>query len=841
MSEGIADCQLPIADFRCTSKFLQIGNWQSAITSDLMKNLLKDIRHGLRSLLRQPAFTIVAVITLALGIGANTAIFSLVNAVLLRALPFQNPEQLVSVGTSAGQGGLPGLAGFQYLASKEKSNSFDGLAAYTDNNFNLIGNGEPERISCAQVTASLFTTLGVQPIVGRTFLPEEDRSGQNHVAVVSEGFWQRRYGRDVSLVGSTIQLDDKNYTVVGVMPSNFRFPGDFEIWLPLALDPIRETQGNFFSLVEVVGRLKPDVLVQQAQAELDLISQQAATQLKEPVQPASLQIHPLHQQLVAGVRLTLLVLWGAVGLVMLLACANVANLMLARTVSRQREMAVRAAVGARRWQLIRQLLGESLSLGILGGALGLLLAFWGVSAIASLVPEGLASSVHNLTAIALDWRVFGFTLAISLFMALVFGIFPALSGSRPDLLKVLRESSSRNLMSFGLRSMRGWLIVTELALALILLLGAGLLVRSFRQLTAVDLGFNRQNVLMARINLPRSVYRTEQQTSAFQQQLIERVKALPGVESTGTINHTPLSGFGIVVFTGIEGQPAPDKDKDLPVGVGTVSPDYFKTLQIPLISGRTYDERDRADAPKVAIVNQAFAQRYFPGGDVLGKRIGFGCEDGLCTTIVGVVGNVKQESITADVSPEIFVPFSQMPMNGLTLFIRTTGNTTDLVGALRNEVFAIDRNQPVFSVKTLDQRVVETIAVSRSLMFLFSGFALLALVLACVGIYGIVAYSVSQRTREIGIRMALGARAVDVLRLILKNGMTLVLSGIVIGVGGALALTRFLATLLFGVTPTDMLTFVVVSLVLIGVALIACLIPARRATKVDPLTALRYE
>lgn len=806
-----------------------------------MNNLFKDLRHGLRSLLRQPAFTVVAVITLALGIGANTAIFSLVNAVLLRALPFETPEQLVSVGKAAGQGGLPGLAGYEYLAWKEKSNSFEGLAAYTDNNFNMIGNGEPERISCAQVTASLFPTLGVQPLMGRTFLPEEDRRGQNQVAVVSEGFWQRRYGRDASLVGSTIQLDDKSYTVVGVMPSSFRFPGDFEIWLPLALDPIRETQGDYFSLVEVMGRLKPDVMAQQAQTELGRLSQQASTELKDPVPPAILEIHPLHQQLVVGVRLTLLVLWGAVGLVMLLACANVANLMLARTVARQREMAVRAAVGARRWQLVRQLLGESLILGIVGGALGLLLAVWGVSVIASLVPEGLASSVHNLNAIDLDWRVFGFTLAISLLMALVFGIFPALTGSRPDLLKVLRESSVRNLMSFGLRSMRGWLVVTELALALILLLGAGLLVRSFRQLTAVDLGFNRENVLMARINLPRSVYRTEPQTSDFHRQLIERVKALPGVESTGTINHTPLSGFGVIVFTGIENQPPPDREKDLPIGIGTVSPDYFRTLQIPLLSGRIYDERDRADAPKVAIVNQAFAQRYFPGGDVLGKRVGFGCEDGLCTTIVGVVGNVKQESITADVTPEIYVPFSQMPMNGMTLFVRTTGNPADLARALRSEVFAIDRNQPVFNLKTLDQRVVETIAVSRSLMLLFSGFALLALVLACVGIYGIVSYSVSQRTREIGIRMALGARAVDVLRLVLKNGMTLVLSGIVIGVAGALVLTRFLATLLFGVTPTDTLTFVVVSLVLISVALIACLIPARRATRVNPLEALRYE
>ena len=805
-----------------------------------MKNLLKDLRHGLRTLLRQPGFTVVAVITLALGIGANTAIFSLVNAVLLRELPFKDPEQIVSIGKQAGVGGLPGLAGYEYLAWKEKSSSFADLAAYSDDNFNLIGQGEPERISCARVTASLFTTLGVQPIRGRTFLPEEDRPGQNRVAIVSEGFWQRRYGNSEALVGGPLQLNDKTYTVVGIMPSSFRFPGNFEIWLPLALDPIKE-KGDFLSLVEVVGRLKPDVVAQQAQTELNLISQHASTELKDPPPVSALEIHPLHQQLVVGVRLTLLVLWGAVGLVMLLACANVANLMLSRTVSRQREMAIRAAVGARRWQLIRQLLVESLILGVVGGALGLLVAVWGVSAIASLVPEGFASSVHNLNAIALDWRVFGFTLVLSLLMALVFGIFPALSGSRPDLLKVLRESSARNLMSFGLRSMRGWLVVTELALALILLLGAGLLVRSFRQLTAIDLGFNHDNVLMARINLPRSVYRTDEQTAAFHRQLVERVKALPGVESTGTINHTPLSGFGVIVFTGIEGQPPPDRDKDLPIGVGSVSVDYFRTLHIPLLSGRVYDERDRADSPKVAVVNQAFAKRYFPAGDVLGKRVGFGCEDGLCTTIVGVVGNVKQESITTDVAPEIYVPFSQMPMNGMTLFVRTNSNPADFARTVRAEVLAIDKNQPVYDVKTLNQRVIETIAASRSLMLLFSGFALLALVLASIGTYGIVSYAVSQRTREIGIRMALGAQAIDVLRLVLKNGMTLVVAGIAIGIGGALALTRFLTTMLFGVTPTDTLTFVVVSLALAAVALIACLVPARRATKVDPLEALRYE
>ena len=804
--------------------------------------MMKDIGYSIRVLTKSPAFASIVIVTLGLSIGANTAIFSLVNTVLLRALPFRDPERLVSISKRAGEGGMPGLAGYQYLAWKEKSTAFEDVAAYSDNNFNLIGQGEPERIACAQVTASLFTTLDVQPLRGRTFLPEEDVRGNNQVAIVSEAFWQRRYGRDEALVGSILQLDQKNYTVVGIMPAAFRFPGEFEIWLPLALDPVRETQGDWFSLVQVAGRLKPGASAQQAQTELSLLSTQASAHFKETPPPATLEILPLHQQLVTGVRLTLLVLWGAVGLVMLLACANVANLTLSRTVSRQREMAVRAAVGARRWQLIRQLLAESLVLGLAGGALGLLLAVWGTRAIASIVPEGFASSVHDLNAIGLDWRVFGFTLALSLLTGVIFGIVPALTGSRPDLLRVLRDSGARNLMNFGLRSMRGWLVVTELALALILLLGAGLLVRSFAQLTAIDLGFDRENVLTARVNLPRSVYRAEPQTTSFYQQLFERLKSLPGVTSSGAITHTPLSGFGIIAFTEIEGNPPPDRDKDAPIGIGSVSNDYFRTLKIPLLSGRVYDDSDKADGAKVAIVNQAFARRYFPNGDAIGKRVGFGCEKELCRTIVGVVGDVKQESITADVTPEMYLPFSQMPTNGMTLFLRTNGgNPAELTRALRSEVLAIDKNQPIFNVKTLDQRVIETIAASRSLMFLFSGFALLAMVLAVVGVYGIISYSVSQRTREIGIRMALGARAADVLRMVLRNGMTLVLAGIVIGVGGALALTRFLATLLFGVTPTDTLTFVVVSAVLIAVALIACLLPARRATKVDPLEALRYE
>jgi putative ABC transport system permease protein len=808
--------------------------------------MTKDLLHSIRSLLRHPGFTAVAVITLMLAIGVNTTIFSVVNAVLLKALPFRSPEQLVSVHSVSGPGGFPGIAGYQYLAWKEKNTTLEDLAAYSDDNINLTGNGEPERIPYARVTASLFTTLGVQPVRGRFFLPEEDKPGATNVVVVSEKFWQRRYGRDEKILQQTLTLDNKPYLIVGVMPNSFRFPGEFDIWLPFALDPYKETHGDFFALVEVVGRLKPDTTLAAAQTELGVLAKQASAEGSEPGKerlPGSpVEVTPLHNQLIAGVRSTVYALWGAVALVMLLACVNVASLMISRTLARQREITVRAAVGARRWQLIRQLLTESVIVGLAGGGLGLLMAVWGLRGVASLVPRGFASSVYDLNNIRLDWRVFAFTLGLSVLTGIVFGLAPALTASKPDLIQALRNSRSQGLMSFGLRSFRGWLVVSELALAVVLLLAAGLLVRSFNKLLAIDLGFNRENVLTTRISLPRSVYREETKTQEFYDNLLQRVKVLPGVQSAGMINHTPLSGFSIIAFMGIEGHQL-DREKDAPIGIGSVSADYFQTIGIPLLSGRTYDARDRADGQKVAIVNQVFANRFFADGNVLGKRVGFGCEkkEGLCRTIVGVVGNSRQESITDAVTPEIYVPFAQMRMNGMTLMIRTTSDPLNVARALRGEVLAIDKNQPIHDVKTLAQRVDEAVAVSRSLMVLFTAFALLALVLAAVGIYGIVSYAVTQRTHEIGIRMALGARTGNVLSLIMKSGFVLVFTGIVIGVGGALMLTRFLTTLLFGVTPTDRFTFVFVSLIFFVIATLASLIPALRATRVDPLIALRYE
>jgi len=805
-----------------------------------MNSLFKDIRYGIRSLLRQPSFTVVAVLTLALGIGVNSAIFSMVNALLIKALPFQNPAQLVVVNPQASDNGLSAIAGYEYLSWKERSQSFENLAAYSNDNFNLSGRGEPERLSCAEVTSSLFPLLGVQPLKGRTFLPEEDRPGNDRVAIVSEGFWQRRYNSNSSLVGDTITLNGANYTVVGIMPKGFRFPGEYDIWVPLVLDQQKEV-GDWFTLVQVVGRLKTNISLPQARTELGLLSQQASTSIKEAPPVSAKEIVPLQKDLMSSFRLTVLVLWGAVGLVLLIACANVASLMLARTVSRQREMAVRAAVGASRFTIIRQLLTESLVLGIAGGLLGVVVSFWCIQAITWIVPESFASSIYDLKQVHIDGTVFLFTLGISLLTSILFGLAPAISASRPDLIRTLRDLRAASVFQTGLRSVRAWLVVAELAVAVILLLGAGLLTRSFTNLMSINPGFEAHNVLTMRIELPRSSYSKPEQTAQFYTNLLQRLRDTPAVEAVGAISHSPFADYGIVAFTQIEGQPPTNRHEDKALGIGAVSDDYFRTLKIPLISGRFNDATDKADGNPVALVNNAFAHRYFPAGDAVGKRIGFGCKEALCRTIVGVVGDVKQESLTGAAAPEIFLPLSQFVMNGMTLFIRTTAEPLSLVKTVRSEVFALDKNQPIYRVQTLSQRVQETVADARALMFLLGAFALLALLLATIGVYGIISYSVGQRTHEIGIRMALGARSADVMKLIMANGLVLTIAGIALGTVGSVVLTRFLKSLLFGVTPTDKLTFVLVGFLLLIVALLACLIPARRAAKVDPLVALKYE
>ncbi|HEX5707825.1 MAG TPA: ABC transporter permease [Pyrinomonadaceae bacterium] len=805
-----------------------------------MMSLSQDVRYGARMLWRQPGFTLVAVLTLALGIGANTAIFSVINAVLLRPLPYADPDRVVSV-KKIKRTGIPGITGLEYLEWRE-TQSFEAVAAHTYNNFNLTGDGEPERLPVAQVTANLFPLLGVQPLAGRAFLPEEDAPGRNQVVIVSRGFWQRRYGGDPSLVGKTITLNETPYTVVGVMPESFRFPGGYDLWMPLALNEAVEREGKRMSLIEVVARLRPGVRLEQARAELEATGARVA-ETREEGAATSLDVVPLHQQLVSGLRTMLLLLFGTVGLVLLIACANVANLLLARTAAREKEMAIRAAVGAARWRIVRQLLTESALLALAGGALGGLLSMWCIAPVVSLIPESVAGSIQGVSEIGADARMFAFTFGVSLLTALVFGLAPALQASKPDLNESLKEGGKQARGWRGGR-LRSAFVVFELALTLVLLVGAGLLVRSFDRLLRVEPGFKSEGVLTMRIDLPRSRYRQSAQMLGFYEQLLERVGALPGVASAGIVNHRPFQGHGMVAFFDLEGVPRLDRETERPIPAGVVSPAYFHTLSIPVAEGRAFNDGDTKEAMQVAVVNAAFARRFYPNESAVGKRISFDCKEEreLCRTIVGVVGDVRQEELTTEPTPEIYVPHAQGMMGGMTLMVRVSGgDPLALAGAVRAQVSAVDKDQPVSQVKTLGQYVSEATARSRSLTLLLVMLAGIALVLAVVGVYGVVSYTVAQRTHEIGVRMALGAQGGDVLRLVFGQGLRLVLLGVAAGLLSAFWLTRMMESLLFGVSATDPVTFAGIALLLGAAALLACLIPARRATKVDPMVALRYE
>ena len=805
-----------------------------------MTALLQDVRYGVRMLLGSPSFTAIAVLALALGIGANSAIFSVVNAVLLRPLPYRDPDRLVSINKIADKGGLPGIAAHEYLDWQDHNQVFDDVAAYSSDNYNLVYNGEPERIVCARVTASFFPLLDVQPVRGRAFAPEEDRPGQNKVAIVSEGFWQRRAGGDPEIVGSTFTLDGVPYTIVGVMPASLRFPSSYDIWLPFALDPVKERTSDFWSLLEVIGRLKPDVSPERAQSDLEAITASRQQQYNSEPQNVRLELVSLRDQIVGQMRLLILILLGAVTFVLLIACANVANLLLARGAARQKEIAIRAALGAGRWRIIRQLLTESVMLSLMAGALAVLIALWSVDLMVSALPRDLADSIHSINDIRVDFQALGFTFAVSFVTGIVFGLAPALVASKPDLTEALKEGSGK-ATGAGLKGLRGLLVVTELALALMLLAGAGLMIKSFARLLEVKPGFNAENVLTMRVELPMSQYRDPARSTAFFAQVLERVEALPDVRSAGVISHTPLSGYGMIAFFTLESETQLERGKDKPIPVGVVSDDYFKALEIPLVEGRYFDERDGEGSQKVALINRALARRFWPGQSPIGKSLGFGCDEGLCRTIIGVVGDVIQESLTDDVRPEIYLPFKQFTNRAMTLVARSEADPARLTAAVRAQVQAVDPNQPISDVKTLEQHISDSIAQPRLTTVLLAVFAALALALATVGVYGVMSYTVAQRTREIGIRMALGASRGDVLRLVIGQAALMLVVGAAAGLAGSFALTHFMESLLFGVEATDPLTFTAITVLLMGVALVASYIPARRAMKVDPMVALRYE
>jgi putative ABC transport system permease protein len=813
-----------------------------------LESLLQDLRFGLRMLRKNPGFSLVAILTLALGIGASTAIFSVVNGVLLRALPYYEPERLVMVWAhrpllqaQTGLADFP-VAVADFVDWRNQSQVFEQMAAMRPLRINLTGGGEPESVVGLRASASLFPLLGARFAVGRAFLPEEDRAGADRVVVISHGLWQRRYGADEKLIGQKITLNDESYTVIGVTAPNFQFPrrdelpvyygvfGKVDLYLPIAFTP-RQMNNRLDNFLTVIARRKPGVSVGQASAEMNAIARRLTEQYPQTNTDKGVRLAPLHQQMVGKARTALLVLLGAVGFVLLIACANVANLLLARAAGRQKEMAIRAALGASRGRVVRQLLSESLLLAIAGGAAGLWLARWGVELLLAIAPDNLPRAYD----IRLDTRVAGFTLLVSLLTGIVFGLLPALQAAKTNLGVTLKEGG-RDAAGLLRRRLRGALIVSEVALAFVLLIGAGLLIRSFARLTAVDPGLDPRGVLTMDIPLPFTKYR-DGRSMAFFQQTLERVQALPGVEAAATVSPLPLSGAHGSVSFAIDGRPPA---QTFNAGSRTISPDFFKTFRVSLIKGRLLAESDGAEAPPVVVVNESLARNYFANQDPLGKRITL-LGDTRTREIVGVVGDVKHSALDEEAKREIYFPMAQFPTLFMSLAVRASGDPMQMVAAVRGQVWTVDKDQPISNIETMERLIAKSVAPRRFNLLLLGVFALVGLALAAVGLYGVMSYTVTQRTREIGVRMAMGAQPGDVLRLVIGEGMKLAFIGALLGLGGALALTRLLKTLLFDVSATDPLTFIVIAAVLIIVALLACWIPAQRATKVDPLIALRCD
>jgi len=809
-------------------------------------NTLQDIRFAFRMLLKRPGFTLIVVLTLALGIGANTTIFSAIDAVLLNPLPYKDPERLVvlwetnkNLGPEMWDRNEVAIGNF--LDWRSRNQVFDQLGSLFDTDMNLTGFGEPERIKSYVVTTNFFQVLGVQPMLGRSFLPEEERPGSPFTVILSYELWQRLFNSDPSVINKNLTLNGHQVAVVGVMPPAFelQFPISMHVdmWVPMVIDPGGLDRSNNF--LYTVARLKQNVSREQAQTEMNLIASQLQQQYPETNAERGVRVVPLHKQLVGNVESYLYMLFAAVGFLLLIACANVAGLLLARVTARHREVAIRMALGASRWRLIRQLLTESVILSALSGLLGLLLAYGGVKLLVALTP----SEVPRLHEIGLHVSVFLWTLTISIVTGVLFGLAPAVQASRPDLNTALKESSGRNPGSFQGSGLRNLLVISEVAVALLLLVSAGLMTKSFLRLQQVDPGFDATGVVSMNIALPTSKYR-EQQVNIFYDQLIERVRNVPGVKSVGGVSPLPLSNSNVSSRFLVEGAPfVPLADRPY-AGVRVVTPDYFQTMNIPKLKGRSFTGQDRENTPNVIIVNEALASRYWPNQDAVGKRLGFFEEDPgkqEWREIVGVVGNVRHKALETEVMPEAYFPYQQVPENFMNLVVRTASDPASMVPTIRSQVLSVDKDQPVSDIMTMEQRLARSVASKRFVMFLLGAFSILALGLSAVGIYGVMAYLVTQRTQEIGVRMALGAQKRDVLKLVVLKGMALAVIGTAIGLGASLALTRLMRSLLFEVTPTDWLTFVTASTVLLTVALLASYIPARRATKLDPLIALRYE
>jgi len=813
-----------------------------------MEMFWQDIRYGVRMLLKAPSISIVATIALALGIGANTAIFSVVNAVLLRPLPFANSEQLMNVWeTDSVRGYTRGSASYpNFVDWREQNHVFEHISTYHNNDFIMTGRGESTRLQGAVVNADLFPLLGVSPVIGRGFLPAEDNPGEaGRVVVLSQGLFQKRFNSDPNVVNQSVVLDGKNYTIVGVMPGAFQFPvqnDPVELWTTVALDregkePITEERGAHY--MQVIARLKPGVSKEQAQAEMTTIGTRLEQQYPDKNLHRNLRVEPTLEALVGDVRPALLILLGAVGFVLLIACANVANLLLARAMSRHKEMAIRSALGASRMRVVRQLLTESVLLSLAGGTLGLVLAVWWSDLLVALGKENIPRALQ----VGLDWRVLGFTLFVSVLTGIVFGLVPAIHSSKTELTESLKEGGRSGAEGARRNRIRGVLVVGELAIAVVLLVGAGLLIQSLWRLRQVSPGFESQNLLTFVVGIPEVKYPTGKQAQ-FYRDLITRIESLPGVRSASSIIPLPLSGDSFSISFETEGRPVAKGDRPS-ADFFAVQGDYFKTLGVSMLKGRDFTERDNKQGPPVVIVNQAFARKFFPNEDPVGKRVRPGIstdtDEPAMREIIGVVSDIRNRNLSSELRPGYYMPAAQMPFNQMTLVVRTTNDPHSVITAVQNEVHAMDNELPIFNVKTMDEYISATVAGPRFNATLLVIFAGVALILTIVGLYGVMSYSVAQRTNEIGIRMALGAQTSDVLRLIVSQGFKLVLIGLGIGLAGAFALMRVIASLLFGVTAKDPLTFAAVAVLLALVALLACYIPARRATRLDPLHALRYE
>lgn len=812
--------------------------------------MIQDLRFAIRMLLRQKMFSLAAIVALALGIGVNTAVFSVVNAVLLRPLPYQNSDRMVLLWGNFLKLNIEQMRAkaAEYVDYRDQTQSFEQVAAFNTADFNFTGGQQPERIAGASVTANLFSMLGTTAAQGRLISPEENQTGRDKVIVLSHGFWQRRLGGAANVINSNVRLNDQNYTVIGVMPAGFEFPhASFnftepaEFWVPLAFttDQITERQRPYY--LNVIGLLKPNVTLEQSRTEMTALAQRFEQQYPGYRGPNNadggwrITVVPLQEQIIGNSRRALLVLFAAVGLVLLIACANAANLLLMRATVRQKELAVRAAIGASRNRLFRQLLTESLLLSGLGGVCGLALAWWGIKGLLALSPDNLP----RLSETNLDGRVLWFTVGISLLTGLIFGIAPALQASKVDLQQSLKEGAAATR---GRHWLRNALVVGEVAIAMVLLIGAGLLLNSFLQLQRINPGVDVNRVLSAEIALPNSRYPEPAKAAAFYQELLRKMESLPGVESASLSTIQPLSQSAVNDPFSIEGR-AMDFNNPSVAGWQLIAPNYFRSLGIGLVAGRDFNEHDNTEVSGVAIINDALAKRYFPNENPIGKRITLGIPrpENPWKTIVGIVKNIPHKGLESSTEPDLYLPYLQQPRCDAYLLARASASPLSLAAAVREQVLAIDKDQPVASVKPLTELVAATTAPRRFNTLLLGIFATVALLLAAVGIYSVISYSVTQRTQEIGIRMALGASANDVTRLIVKQGMIPALIGIAVGVAGAITAARAMTSLLFGVKATDPLTFVLVAIALTAIAMLACYFPARRAAKVDPIKTLRHE